>query len=160
MKTFEQEYPHIAAWVEDGHVEIGRDDHSSSFVRVLDHGGMIWESEPTYPSLEHALTATNKAIAEWCNVHIPDIVVSTIESPTFTSKQGQYLAFIYNYTQIHGRAPAEADLQQFFRVSPPAVHQMILKLEALGLLSRVPGQARSLRVLISSHSLPILIRKD
>jgi hypothetical protein len=27
----------------------------------------------------------------------------------FTSKQGQYLAFIYYYSKIHGTAPAEAD---------------------------------------------------
>jgi len=28
----------------------------------------------------------------------------------FTEKQGQYLAFIYNYTVMNGRPPAEADL--------------------------------------------------
>ena len=42
----------------------------------------------------------------------------------FTPKQGQYLAFIYYYTKIHGRPP-EADLQRFFRVTPPVVHQMV-----------------------------------
>ncbi|HYR90967.1 MAG TPA: hypothetical protein VE422_43310 [Terriglobia bacterium] len=29
---------------------------------------------------------------------------------SFTDKQGQYLAFIYYYTKINGRAPAEADM--------------------------------------------------
>ena len=29
----------------------------------------------------------------------------------FTEKQGQYLAFIDSYIVMHGRAPAEADLQ-------------------------------------------------
>jgi repressor LexA len=43
----------------------------------------------------------------------------------FTAKQGQYLAFIYYYTKIHGTPPAEADFQRFFRVTPPVVHQMI-----------------------------------
>jgi repressor LexA len=43
----------------------------------------------------------------------------------FTAKQGQYLAFIYYYTRIHGTPPAEADFQRFFRVTPPVVHQMI-----------------------------------
>lgn len=33
-----------------------------------------------------------------------------------TDKQGQYLAFIYYYTKIHGRPPAEAEMQQYFRV--------------------------------------------
>ena len=37
----------------------------------------------------------------------------------FTKKQGQYLAFIYNYSLMFGQPPAEADLQRFFRTSPP-----------------------------------------
>jgi repressor LexA len=75
----------------------------------------------------------------------------------YTAKQGQYLAFIYYYTKIHGCAPSEADMQDYFRVSPPAVHQMILTLEKLGLVSRTPGQARSLRLLLSREQLPDLI---
>ena len=50
----------------------------------------------------------------------------------FTAKQGQYLAFIYYYSKIHGTPPAEADFQRFFRVTPPVVHQMIKTLEARG----------------------------
>jgi len=45
---------------------------------------------------------------------------------TFTPKQGQYLAFINAYTRLHRRPPAEIDMQQYFRVSPPSVHQMVL----------------------------------
>jgi hypothetical protein len=30
----------------------------------------------------------------------------------FTEKQGQYLAFIYNYSVMFGQPPAEADLQR------------------------------------------------
>lgn len=74
----------------------------------------------------------------------------------FTDKQGQYLAFIYNYSKIHGRAPAEADLERYFKTTPPTIHQMILKLEKSGLITRVPGQARSIRLLISPEQLPIL----
>ena len=74
----------------------------------------------------------------------------------YTDKQGQYLAFTYYYSKIHGRAPAEAEMQQYFRVSPPAVHQMILTLEARGLIERTPGQARSLRLLIPREELPDL----
>src|ERR1700746_345348 len=48
---------------------------------------------------------------------------------TFTPKQGQYLAFIHLYTRLHRRPPAETDLQEYFRVSPPSVHQMVLTLE-------------------------------
>lgn len=74
----------------------------------------------------------------------------------YTPKQGQYLAYIHHYTQLNGQPPAEADIQRFFRVSPPAVHQMILNLEAKGLLARTAGKARSLRVLVPSGKLPEL----
>ena len=76
--------------------------------------------------------------------------------PDFTDKQGQYLAFIYASTRIHGRPPAEADLQHHFRVSPPSVHQMVLTLERAGLIRRRPGVARSIEVLIAPELLPIL----
>ena len=36
--------------------------------------------------------------------------------PRFTAKQGQYLAFIHTYVSLHRRAPAEADIQLYFRV--------------------------------------------
>ena len=74
----------------------------------------------------------------------------------YTVKQGQYLAFIYYYTKIHGRSPSEADMQRFFKVSPPSVHQMVLSLERLGFIERTPGQARSLRVLLPADQLPHL----
>ena len=76
---------------------------------------------------------------------------------TYTLRQGQYLAFIYHYTKVNGRPPAQADMQQYFRVSPPTVHQMILNLEKRGLLARVPGEPRSLRVLLPPEQLPELV---
>ncbi len=75
----------------------------------------------------------------------------------FTEKQGQYLAFIYNYTKIHGQPPAEWEMERYFRVSPASVHQMIVKLEKGGLLQRVPGQPRSLRVIVPVEELPHLL---
>jgi len=78
--------------------------------------------------------------------------------PGFTDKQGQYLAFIYSYSTIHGRAPAEADMERFFRTTPPSIHQMVLKLEKRGLISRVPGQPRSIRLLTPPGELPVLRR--
>jgi DNA-binding MarR family transcriptional regulator len=74
----------------------------------------------------------------------------------FTPKQGQYLAFIYHYTKINRRPPAEADIQRYFRVTPPTVHQMVLKLEEKNLITRVPGQARSIQVLAPPEKLPLL----
>lgn len=74
----------------------------------------------------------------------------------YTEKQGQYLAFIYNYTVMHGEPPSEADMQRFFRVSPPTVHQMVLKLDERGLISRVPRESRTIRVLVPPEQLPLL----
>jgi hypothetical protein len=74
----------------------------------------------------------------------------------YTDKQGQYLAFIYNYTVIHGQPPAEADMQRFFRVSPPTIHQMVLRLEERGLISREPGKPRTIWVLVPPDQLPYL----
>ena len=74
----------------------------------------------------------------------------------YTNKQGQYLAFIYCYTKIHGRAPSEADMQRYFNVTPPSVHQMVIALEANGLIERTPGQGRSIRLLLSREELPDL----
>jgi Mn-dependent DtxR family transcriptional regulator len=76
---------------------------------------------------------------------------------SYTAKQGQYLAFIYYYSKIHGRSPSEADMQGYFQVSPPAVHQMVLSLEKLGFIERIPGQGRSLRLLLNREQLPDLI---
>ena len=74
----------------------------------------------------------------------------------YTAKQGQYLAFIFYYTKIHRCAPAESDMQNYFKVSPPSVHQMVLTLETNGFIERVPGQGRSIRLLIPREQLPDL----
>ena len=74
----------------------------------------------------------------------------------YTEKQGQCLAFIHYYAKIHGRAPAEADMQRYFRVTPPTIHQMVLRLDALGLIDRLPGHPRSIRLLIPREELPDL----
>ena len=77
-------------------------------------------------------------------------------SERFTARQGQYLAFMYHYEKINRRPPAEADIQRYFKVSAPSVHQMVLALEAGGHIDRTPGQARSLRVLVPATQLPLL----
>jgi Mn-dependent DtxR family transcriptional regulator len=76
--------------------------------------------------------------------------------PKFTSLQGQYLAFIDAFTNVNGRPPAESDFQRYFKVTPPAVHQMILTLCRLGLITRSPGQARSIRLNVRPEEIPRL----
>ena len=80
----------------------------------------------------------------------------SLSGQSFTEKQGQYLAYIYAYTRLHRRPPAEADMQQYFRVSPPSVHQMVLTLERAGFIRRKPRIARSIELLIDPEHLPDL----
>lgn len=74
----------------------------------------------------------------------------------YTEKQGQYLAFIFYYTKINGIPPAQIDLQRYFSVSPPTIHQMILQLEEKKLISRIPNTPRSLKLRITEEQLPRL----
>jgi hypothetical protein len=64
--TFERLYAHIARWVQTyGWIELGYDDYSRSFVRALDTGGMIWEGQKRYPTLDEVLQGMERALAEW-----------------------------------------------------------------------------------------------
>ena len=77
---------------------------------------------------------------------------------TFTERQGQFLAYIHQYSLVNGCAPAEADMQRFFQITPPSVHSMVLTLERRGLIRRAPGQARSITLAVAPESLPPLQR--
>ncbi|MEI7728793.1 MAG: hypothetical protein WCO56_04445 [Verrucomicrobiota bacterium] len=76
-------------------------------------------------------------------------------TPFFTKTQGNYLRFIYKYQQRFGGSPAESDIQRHFLVSAPSVNNMIQRLEAKQLISRVPGQARSIRLLVTPEMLGV-----
>jgi Mn-dependent DtxR family transcriptional regulator len=76
--------------------------------------------------------------------------------PRFTARQEEYLAFIAAYIRLFRRAPAETDIQRYFRVAPPTVHQMVLTLERAGLIRRQPGVARSIELLVDPEALPAL----
>lgn len=75
-----------------------------------------------------------------------------------TERQGQFLAYIFQYGLVNGCSPAEADMQRYFQITAPSVHSMLLTLERRGFIRRVPGQARSVTLLIPSESLPTLKR--
>lgn len=64
-----------------------------------------------------------------------------------TARQQAYLDFIAAYLALHGCAPAEAEMQRHFAVSPPSVHTMILTLERRGFIHREPGKSRSIRLI-------------
>ena len=64
--SFEAAFPTIARWVSAyGWLEIGQDDYSRSFIRVLDEGGMVWEGEESYPTVDEALLAAEAGLVEW-----------------------------------------------------------------------------------------------
>ncbi|NGZ08056.1 MAG: SOS response transcriptional repressor [Nitrospira sp. LK70] len=76
----------------------------------------------------------------------------------YITRQGQFLAYRHHYSIVNGCAPSEADMQRFFQVTAPSVHQMMFTLERRGVIRRVPAQARSLTVIVPPESLPSLQR--
>jgi DNA-binding MarR family transcriptional regulator len=80
--------------------------------------------------------------------------------PKFTPRQGQYLAFIHAYTLVNERPPAQADIQRFFRLTPPSVYQMLLTLERQKLISRRTGVPRSIAVLVDRPFAPLQPPQD
>jgi hypothetical protein len=81
---------------------------------------------------------------------------SSKQKSAFTHRQGQFLAFIHLYRKLHRRGPAELDMVEYFHVTPPSVHGMIVKLEQLGLITREPGVPRSVRVAMPEEEIPSL----
>ncbi len=63
--SFEDKYPKIADWVQDGWIEIGHTEGSRSFIRVLDEGGMVWEGKPRYSNVDEALEDAERGIQSW-----------------------------------------------------------------------------------------------
>ncbi|MGD0091261.1 MAG: hypothetical protein ABSE73_15195 [Planctomycetota bacterium] len=95
----------------------------------------------------------------YCPVHKKSYDLPRREVPEdlkFTPKQGQYLAFIYYYTKLNRRAPAERDMEMYFCTTPPTVHQMVLTLEKKKLIARVPGVARSIELRVPREKIPDL----
>ncbi len=78
------------------------------------------------------------------------------KKPEYTPRQGQFLAFIHYYAKLNGCPPAEEDMARYFKITPPSAHQMVVTLEQRGLIERIPGQARSIRVLLPREELPDL----
>ncbi len=78
------------------------------------------------------------------------------QRPSFTPKQGQYLAFIDAYTRVRRRPPAEWEMQRHFGVTLPSVHQMVLTLERAGFIRRQPGVPCSIEVFVPHEHLPVL----
>ena len=85
-----------------------------------------------------------------------DEFFDSLQGPSYTHRQGQYLAFIHYYTKVNGIPPAQADIQRYFGVTAPSVNSMLKRLEKQGLISRVARRPRSIRVLLDQADLPEL----
>ena len=64
---FDDQYPTLSTWILGGNawIELGQDDFSRSTVRIMDIGGLVWESERTYINVAESLADAEKALAEW-----------------------------------------------------------------------------------------------
>ena len=64
---FDEQYPNLAVWILSGGawLELGQNEYSRSTVRILDSGGMIWESKRVYVTVAEALTDAERALTAW-----------------------------------------------------------------------------------------------
>ncbi len=108
----------------------------------------IYSAFKSIPNYQNLTITFPKPLAQQQSAHQ--------KTPLYTQKQGQYLAFIYYYTKIHRVAPAETDIKNYFRVTSPSVHRMLVQLEACGFISQVAGQARRIQILLPREQLPDL----
>jgi SOS-response transcriptional repressor LexA len=65
-----------------------------------------------------------------------------------TARQAEYLAFIRAFTERWRVPPSFEDIGRHFMTTAPSVNSMIKTLESRGFLTRIPGQARTLRVIV------------
>jgi repressor LexA len=153
-------------WVfaqEDGvNVRIFRCQSSSADSKELRQNLAAAAKKPVRTVVEGQLFILNVRVRENSGEEAFDVAIDPAPerdpstAPSFTPKQAQYLAYIHYYSKTHRQSPAESDLQRYFRVSPPAVHEMIKTLERNGLIRRTPGQARSIQLLVRPEHLPAL----
>jgi len=77
-----------------------------------------------------------------------------------TRQQGQFLAFIREYTMRNsaGIAPSHVDFQRYFNLTPPSVNSMLIRLEQRGFILREPGVARAIELVVNPDWIPPLDR--
>jgi hypothetical protein len=145
----------------NAHFGTGLIPESAPFVQdIADFWTELYGIEPSLPSATGKRKTAAQPQPANPSADKPTRRKGSASSPagdkTFTQRQGQFLAFIHCYRQLHRRGPAETDMVKFFRVTPPAVHGMVVQLEKLGLVTREPGVARSVRVAIPEEKIPKL----
>ena len=61
---FDDQYPTLSTWIlgGDAWIALGQDDFNRSNVRIMDIGGLIWESERNYRTVAEALADAERAL--------------------------------------------------------------------------------------------------
>ncbi len=62
---FAQAYPNLAAWVQDGWIEIGRNGYDTSLIRIMDEGGTVWDGGTRHKTIDDILREADAAIADF-----------------------------------------------------------------------------------------------
>jgi hypothetical protein len=63
--TFSELYPNITYWINThGWIAVGPDVYSRSLVRLLNEGGMVWESEASHETIDKALQVLEIELVE------------------------------------------------------------------------------------------------
>ena len=61
-----EQFPNVAAWIEDGWIELGPTNWSRSFIRLMIADNLMWEGREHYASVERAFADAEAAIeAGW-----------------------------------------------------------------------------------------------
>ncbi|PAJ71869.1 hypothetical protein CJF42_24340 [Pseudoalteromonas sp. NBT06-2] len=63
---------------------------------------------------------------------------------------------MHQYIKLNGIPPAHTDFQNYFKVTPPTVNQMIKMLEKKELIEKQPRTARSIKLKVPGQLLPLL----
>ena len=63
--SFSETYPNITHWINSlGWIEIGQDEYSRSLLRLLNEGGLVWESDDTQGTIDEALQTLEAELVE------------------------------------------------------------------------------------------------
>ncbi len=63
---FDERFSTISEWIgSQGLIELGSHEYSSSMVRAIDQGGLVWEGKDQYKSIDAALQDLEKGLKEW-----------------------------------------------------------------------------------------------
>lgn len=65
--NFATSYPNTMTFIKDyeGWIEIGWNEYSQSFIRAVNGGGLVWEGETQYATMDDALKALDAGVTTW-----------------------------------------------------------------------------------------------